>query len=787
MFVRFVAVSAVVTLCLSGCGSSSQDGFATNSPVGTTLPVANYFVWGPPAKAQVRVSDSSGGVLTSGEAIGGHASLTMPASLFNGSQAPAKGGPTIWVSLQVEDPENLGGGPGPIVLEAEVPQLQLDDIVGVDAVSTLIARYHRLHPELSFEQSARAVYRYLGLPEETNPEHFFTNTDFEAANFYAEAAKAGGVEALLTQLASEVDTAVPGSRVALLEINPFIKGLGLTLAKAVAQHAKDLVFEEVFNRFIGWIGAQAGLSGPGLGDVLRSIEQVRDQVRELSGLISGIASLDLYRQKDSVLVEPRARADDDTRTLADWANAELHQKPAEEVIRAKMESIKANFKNTLALVTAQELSGDQVAGPGLIELYLEGVVARLFGKVQLENAIAHLERSQHFQELVLNLRVEAAHYDGDYEGAERISEELFAGVKLQTQQYPFPFDMEKLILDRGTNLLWTRSAIFRSGINAVDPILTNFTLDGSPPNSWRLPTPDELRTLVSAVGDTGIDQHTNLKMAEKGFLPSAMDGRVIGDWGPGIDLDHEVLSSTINKIGGQAVSATMVNVDNFRFRENAGIYSRQAGRYLSLAFYLVRTPPTVTAITVFPVAVPDALKDFTLNYKATARLSDGSDRDVTDLVRWSIRTAAGQGIQTTDALISNVPDHSGQLTFRTSNLEPLVVSAAYRNIEGHTDARRVQFNPRPFKSVLIHPLRYYVDTNEYKTNTDQATIDFQAVGVRDNGEVVAGLPFTWTSSDSDVSFANGQVVVKRPSAYKTVTITATLGQLRQTATLQLDN
>lgn len=759
---RFVAVAAILSLS-AGCGSSSPDGIAQNSP-GSPASTLNYFVQGPSANGQAKVVDQSGRVLASATGINGHAAMTL-----------AQGSGTVWVSYTMENPVHLGGGAGPVTLEAEVPQAELGDTVGIDAVSTLIARYHRLHPDLSFEQSARAVFGYLGLPEDTNPEHLFTNTVFDDANFYAEAAKAGGTEAFLTQLASQIPTRA-GNPAALRKSDIILSFPGEEVVGILAKELQGQIFHYLIIRELhevaGWLTGALGIDGPEPAQLLESLDKLSEELAEITNQIKRNERITAYNAKDNLIIGKRLSADADNITLANWPRRAVP--PSDTEVRDMMNSIEATYSDTFGLVLELEL--DQGAAgqvdKGLISLFLDGTAPTLYGGTRREEALSHLERSLGFQEQVLNLLVEARHYHHLLSEAEKAVDAYYANVKNLRQQYPFPFDQEKLLLDRGTNLLWSRRPVIIPNIGSVQSFLNHYGVDDAPDGAWRIPSTEEYLRLNTALGlgYPGIDQHNNLEMKKFGFLPMG-NAPEIGDWQIP-NYNNQVATKDIEPL---YATITFLNVINFR---TEAIRVNEA----QFAAYLVRNAPTVKTIQISEVSKTS----YSITYKAVAELTDGAQKDVTDLVTWGVTGKDGEDLSNRQVHMSNEPKASGVLTFRASGFstDPVLVTCSYRAVEQKKSVVPLTFTQPPVSSLVINPISLLVRSGAYSSNSYSQT--YKATVVRANNAFSDAEPVVWTSSDPTVTFIGARLTASRPSVKKTVTITATSGGKSQTSPLQLE-
>ncbi len=780
---------AVTLFLTAGCGSSSDyvaTGTGTDAPPSGTA--ANFFVQGPTVNGQVTVTNSSGQVLAEGPALAGLASLTLPSGSLSPSNINAQGTVSpLKVTMTVEDGDHLDAGDGQGTFYAEVPQPVEGDVVGVDAVSSLIALYHEAHPELSFDEAAQAVFGFLALAQDTNPEHLFEDTAFDSGLFFAEARANGGIDALLAQLVGEVSPGASNGR--FLQANVALPGIFDIFAKKLADTALGYIESNIQGTVFGWLEGFLGNSGPSIADVLTAIDQVRQDIERLSGQISAQGNLQTYNLKYSQLDSARASATQDTNRLTEWA-ADVNNPPIQADVDAEKSGIRSRYDNTLTLANNLELPQIGNTGqvqPGLIGLYLDAAVPRLYGAAQKDKANYHLNRSLNFQQIVLNLKVEAMHsaVPSRLLEAERAIDEYFSNAKLQRQQYPLAFDEEKVLLDRANNRLWTRRPVVFSDVRGLDFMLRTYVVDGAPAGSWRVPSAEEMETIISATGGTGIDQHTELGMRREGFLP--INGSdTVGDWNIGtFNWKVMVGSAGFDRSG---LTATFIHVSNFR-RSNEIICTLDPFRgQLSeprgpVAFYLVRDLPHVTGVTVSEKTRTAT----TVSYQAMARLSDGSQRDVTNTALWEVKNSAGTAVVHSTARISNVPESDGVLTYRVSNAAAMTVSASVNDVKGTAQAPVLTFADPAVTNLVISPVTYRVPSDGYVSNGSFQKA-FYALSVRANGAVAdANNSVTWTSSDPSVTVSpSGNVVAARPNTRKTVTITARLGNVSQTARLRLE-
>ena len=782
MSVKLAAAVAASVFLFAGCGSSSDPlGFGPQNPGSTIIATESVYVQGPPVNGQVTVSDANGTILDQEPALAGLATLKLPAS------AVAAGAPPLHVTFEVEDQAHLETGSGPATFSAKVPHPVAGDIVGVDGVSTLIALYHRAHPELSFEAAAAHVFEHLHLPADTDPEHLFQDTPFDSSLLSRAAADAGGLDRLLDQIVAEIPSEMT-SQGRFLKADIALSGAVDTIATGLAESALDYVLGTVKGKVIGWLEGVFGIpQEPSVQDVLDAVAQVRQDIERLSRQIENQANIQAYNDKDRVLIKERADADAFTATLTGWASRNNLVPPPQQVIADKMQEIRTRFNSTL--ITAAELELPQTGAGGatnlgLAGLYLNAAVPRLYSATTKERATYHLQRSLGFQQLVLNLLVESLHFAGPsllYD-AERAIDTYLANARLQRQQYPFPFDEENVLLDRGTNLLWTRRPIILNDIRELDGFLASYTLSNAPAGSWRLPTRAEMAQLGAAVGNT------NAGLQRDGFLPLG-SATAVGDWGLRSNFDYKVVTAPltrrferINQV--YQTEADLVDVRNFG--ATSGILLIDYGRTqrpFPAAFYLVRTAPRVNSITVSEVS----RSTHEIAYRATARLSDGSDRDVTGIVKWSLTTASGNPITLDVARILNLPDRSGIVSVRASNNAPMKVVATYKDVEGTATTPTLTFAPPAITAILVHPLRYEVPSGGYLF--DLVQIEFHATVARTNGALAAAdSEVTWTTSDTSLATvsASGLVTAKRPARKTIIDIKATFGRITQTSKLVLN-
>ena len=787
MFRRSAAIAAILFV-VSGCGSSNDFSSVSGSSSGNTPPSANMFVQGPPVTGQVTVATSGGQQVAATAATAGHASLTVPESAFGAGGVQTQGASPLVVSFAVEDPTGLGAGNGPATFLAEVTRPTRDDIVGLDVVSTLIALHHRSRPDLSFEQAAEEVFAYLGLPAGTDPEHLFSDTEFDSGLFYEQARAVGGVDALIAEIIAELPQG-DDSKGRFLQRN-LSSPLNLnSIAKKLSDAALEYVEGEVKQRVVGWLQGVIGIQGdPSIQDVLDAIDGVRQDIARLSDQISRQANIANYNAKDLVLVTQRNDARTDTETLTEWSSPTNLTPPTEDQIAAKMAEIRTRYNSTLA--TAAELELPRVGStgqeePGLAALYLNGAAPRIYSAATKERATYHLLRSLDFQQLVLNLEVEAFHYvrPSLLLDAERAIDTYFANAKSQLQQYPLPFDEDNVLLDRGTGLLWSRRPVIVNDGRTIPGYLRSYTLGGAPAGSWRLPSLQELATLVSATGGTGVDQHTEIGLKREGFL-TVNGADQIGDWRIG-ELNWLVLTNDF-RTDSLGAGGTMLHVSNFRSGPSTVVdYDRHSGvsTPYKVAFWVVRNAPEVESISVTEAS----RTAYSVSYRATARLTDGSSRDITDLVRWSLQTTVGGQVTHDRARISNVSGSDGVLSLRVSNGGPFNVVATYNKVQGTTQSPNLTFASPPVTGLLLSPLRYHVPADGYVTG-GKFQLAFHARTVRANGAVAdADSEVTWSSSDAGTTVSSsGLVSASRPSVRKVVNITARLGNLSQTSKLVLD-
>jgi hypothetical protein len=762
------AASVLLLYAVSGCGGSSVDAISGQSSQPSSVASSNYYVHGPSVQGQVEVASASGEVLAQAPALAGLASLTLPEAVFLGR---AQGTSSLFVRFTPDDPTDLGST-GEATLWAEDPLPEKDDVVGVDAVSSLIALYHREHPELSFEQAALKVFAHLGLPEDSDPEHYFEDSIFEADLFHAEAARNGGVDSLLELMVAEVENGPTTRRPLLIEST-----LRLPTLDDFASRLFDSALGFVQGELEGWLQGVIGLPrATTLDDVLNAIESLRADIDKLSQQIADTAARAAYDAKIAQLTNERANLKTDNQTLAGWFSRAARNPVPQSQVDEFMRGISEHYGRGATLKKAFELEmpsrgagGNQ---PGAIGLSLNASLPRLYSAANKQDAMEHLEGAIGFQQSVLNLVVEGLHYEipSKLAEAEGIIDTYFANAKSYQQQYPLPFDEENVLLDRGTNLLWSRRPLAIDDVRKIDSFLRSYALGGSPPGAWRVPFTHEFRPFVWGSG------RSNEVMKSGGFLP-INGSSVVGDWG----TTYPYLALTYPLVGSRTFEAHMVDVRDSAIVERGVVSERQVNvpyDVATVAFYVVRPAPTVESLSL-------ALKSvdrWNVYYSAQAALSDGTSRDVTALVRWSVRGAGGQEVSSDVARISNIPGDEGHLTFRESG-RAVSVGAIYNNVQQFTGVDQGRTFTAPLKSVVVSPVNYQVPSGGFNGPNNTFTRQYFAQLVLENGDVDGARStqdpsktdwVRWSTSDSSVSIdQNGVILASRPSAQKVVTITAT--------------
>lgn len=768
------AAGIFLLYAVSGCGGSSVDGSVSGQSVQpASIAASNYFVQGPSVEGQVAVATATGEVLAQAPASGGLASLSLPETAFTSEEMRAQGSSSVFVTFTPDDPTDLGST-GEATLWAEDPSPEKDDVIGVDAVSSLIALYHREHPELSFEEAALEVFAHLGLPEDTDPEHYFEDTAFEAELFHAEAARSGGIDSLLDQMVDEVKSGATTRRPLLIE-----SALRLPILDDFAKDLYNSALGYVEGQFVGWLQGVIGLPREtSLDDVLNAIESLRADIEKLSQQIADTAARASYEAKMAQLTNERANLRTDNQTLAGWFSRAARNPVPQSQVDEFMRGISQHYGRGATLNKAFELEmptrGAAGFQPGAIGLSLNASLPRLYSAANKQEALEHLEGAIGFQQSVLNLVVEGLHYEipSKLAEAESIIDTYFANAKSYQQQYPLPFDEENVLLDRGTNMLWSRRPLVINDVRKIDTFLKSYALGGSSPGAWRVPFTHEFRPFVWGPG------RSNEVMKKGGFLP-INGSSVVGDWAttyPYLALTYPLTFSNNN----YTVDAHMVDVRDSAIVERTVVNPqyRQPDFVATVAFYLVRPAPTIDSINLYLKSVDR----WNVSYGAQAALSDGTYRDVTELVRWSVRAAGGQEVSSDVARISNIPGDEGHLTFRESG-RAVSVGAIYNNIEKFTGVDQGAVFTAPVKSVVLSPVNYQVPSGGFSGPNNTFTRQYLAQLVLENGDVDSARStqdpsktdwVRWSTSDSSVSIdQNGVVVASRPSAQKIVTITAT--------------
>lgn len=782
---RFAAF-AFLLYSVSGCGGSSGGSdISGQAAQPTSIAASNYFVQGPSVEGQVAVANASGDIIAQAPASAGLASLTLPESVFTGGDVRAQGSASsLFVTFTPDEPTDLGSS-GEATFSAEDPAPVKDDVLGVDAVSSLIALYHREHPELSFEQAAMKVFIHLGLPEDTDPEHFFEDTAFEAGLFQAEAAKNGGVNGLLDQLVDEVDRG-PVTQRPLLIASP----LRLPILDDFAQDLYHSALGFVEGQLVGWLQGVIGLPHEtSLDDVLNAIESLRADIEKLSQQIADTAARASYDAKIALLTNERANVRTDNQTLTGWFSRAARNPVPQSQVDDLMRDITQHYGRGATLNKAYEIEmpsqGASGGQPGAIGLSLNASLPHLYSAANKEDALNHLEGAIGFQQSVLNLVVEGLHYEipSRLSESEAVIDHYFANAKSYMQQYPLPFDEENVLLDRGTNLLWSRRPLVINDARNIDNMLRSFALGGSPAGAWRVPFTHEFRPFAWGPG------RGNEVMKNGGFLP-VNGSSVVGDWGtsfPYLALTYPLYN------GSHILDAHMVDVRDSAIVERGVVSERQVHQpydVSTVAFYVVRPAPTITNINLYLKSA----ERWNVYYGATANLSDGTSRDVTALVRWSVRGAGGQEVTNDVARISNIPGDEGHVAFRESG-RAVSVGAIYNDVQNFTGVDQGRGFTAPVKSVVVSPVNYQVPGGGFTGPNSTYTRQYSAQLVLENGDVDRAVStqdpsktgwVRWSTSDSSVTIdQNGVLVATRPTSQKIVTITATQPRVGVVGTAKL--
>ncbi|MDZ4185240.1 MAG: hypothetical protein U1D97_09705 [Desulfuromonadales bacterium] len=167
----------------------------------------------------------------------------------------------------------------------------------VDPISSLVATYHRAHPELSFSEAVAAVWDYLQLPPSADPvnDMYFQSRHFHRGAFMEAAQEAGGFQFFLTKLSGEIDH--PTWEVPCFSEkcdSDLLTGAAGFIAGAVAKGALSYIGSEaagyVMQEAFGWGEEPPDRQGEIIEMLAQQGEMLENVITEIKELESKVAA-----------------------------------------------------------------------------------------------------------------------------------------------------------------------------------------------------------------------------------------------------------------------------------------------------------------------------------------------------------------------------------------------------------------------------------------------------------------------------------------------------------------
>ncbi|CAM3483554.1 DUF1566 domain-containing protein [Paracidovorax anthurii] len=722
-----------------------------------------------------------------------------------------------------------------LYLAARVAGYRSGTAVVLSPLSTLVDAYAGAHPGMDLAQAQARVLESLALPPDVpvgTPGCSLDRDLFDNERFYRAAGDAGGMAALAGQVAGAVNEG---------RVQGFGQGTAglLGAGKSTEAIVKDLV-DGLAGNFKDWAGGQvkgwlmqvSGLNsflrelglGEGEDSTAKQLQALTAEIQRLSDAIDKVPRSTAYIVCLTALETLKAFVKTKTELLQDAAG---DAPPSAEQLQ---EQFVKNVNESLVLT---QLHDNQVGSgsdaKGLIRLLLDDHPKFYAGRADTaydEILFNAFNQARVLQVQALNLKIEAAHADNPPQlaAAERCLDDYHIQIKRQRLMYPNglkPF-ADGAILDRATGLMWKPGMFEYDGYEALlaDP--------ASAGNPWRLPTIEELRSLMppdAARARLLSDDRSAAApaiMRHFGFLPLTVqkDGatqyRHFADLGPAGSRDRKILgpgyivTSNAYKrrdrnwgMHDYELRTLVMNLYNGD-EENIRIkFCRGNGQcYTQYGSNVPPVPWTMPVLYVRRPPVPIQFKvEFYEGFKSTSDTAQGralalysdSDRwkDVTEDAIWSV-----VGDNASDVHVSNSDGTSGLVQLRSKERTPRAYTIKAElpwylsdqpGQSGRLDGTAVLYGnqsaPAPvLKRLLLSPAKKV--TKQYPS-----VYDLHIRGVLSSGAAVDQdeAAWSWTSNDPSVQISSsGRVTVsKAPASKKQIQIKAKSGDAEGFAYLVL--
>ncbi|MBS2033941.1 hypothetical protein JST97_03085 [bacterium] len=798
---RCSAPILMVILGISGCGSDTSS-FSNFSPAGGTTQTAVSRIFG---KVQVDAPVKGGRVLLSD-------SRSARLSDLGNFQFPAARVPVpLWVGVETNVEGQLAH------LETEMTQFpNPTTVVHVNIVTTIISRYHRLHPELSFVQAEEKVLKALDLFGRPSYQHSLRHphSGFSEKNFLTDARLDGGFDAHLNHLVTAVDSVRLAPKVATgdIDFGKLASGLGDTIGKFLA------------NKALGWGLSAIGLdnSNTQITDTLSQISAQLTQLQnDLNQLINQVQNL-----ADSVLVQSISQnLNEITDRNAKYQNA-VNGLYDESQVSALITDI---LQHGTWIQNIDQVQIPSNGSTGLMELTARKVSPRLVTTASQQNLQSQADYYQSYQLQAANMLVEAAHASNPVLGfdAERYLDQYFISAKRQNailklttfvtpselfpssgiqapssttdtlliwppagslgaklgdllaavppRMSPYPSVPDDILVDLTNNKVWEFSANGSMSLNSVYSFLTSYQLQGY---KWRLPNLAEIQDLRRSLDATTLQsfntQDSGCTPGFAGFVwtnTSEQANAIQGD-----RVRNQYIYNFQND-SNQSIGPYTTDSDSDGPKEPQDPNTRATP--LEIPALLVADIPTAQYQPSLQITIQNGVNTSQCSALLVYSVSDANGNpvqkklDVTDRAVWSLTINGSSDSVNVKAHIGNGPGDSGNIAFRQAirPTDQVQVTASFGSLTANLAATPLTPDLTP-QGLLLSPNRVVV-AGVYPTSQRLTPTLVTNDGTFNNK---IGTQFvTFTSDDPSVTITpGGTVTANQPTVTpKVVTVTAT--------------
>jgi hypothetical protein len=556
------------------------------------------------------------------------------------------------------------------------------------------------HPEITLEAAQVKVIKFFELPTTTTINQFtpLGKDIFDDAMFYQAAKAAGGISALCGQYVREIDA---GQTRRMSRTTLQVSGIDALsfIGKNIASGAGAWFVQKT----AGWALESMGLSSLiGLVDsnaaIANELNAIGAQLTQISEALAKIPNK-ILQDARRLKVESIMNIMEAPLHLLNQALTTSSALSAADV--AKITNDPQLDRALLNLVTNQIGSPGT---PGLIQLLneqhprfysgrqLNGVPVATYDRVLFDS----FSQAVDTQVQALNLLIEAQHagtVKQNLVAIDEMTQKFWVDIKRQKLMYPNGLKpmSEDGVLDRSTGLLWARGM---KDLPKWDYLRTVFDGKG---NGWRLPREFEVNHLI------------NIGSEVRAFLPAADQQKVppqlmhhFGFMNRNSTYDEEPHFADLGRAGSRPdkelsegfIVTSDFNINppgkGYEYRVHTVFIYNGDGSFIAVKQCISRTCNQngdrgmtapffenipnylVPVLLVKTVATPVKLNvEFEKGFdpvtgrskpKAMLLNSDGVWIDVTEDVIWSVTLA--DGATTRDAIISNIPDSSGEVQYR---------------------------------------------------------------------------------------------------------------------------